>query len=403
MEATVAQEVRHRNAGHRQPGTKANADSFTFAAPRGLLTPMKLRDGVLGGLVLLTTGCGALLPPSVASDATHVRAAPKDANRCVVAATHSEPVVTEWTASSKARLEVLLNATLQNKDRTAVAVEYSGCELRIVDSCQPTGTYDWNRSTLSNDTMEIHDADDLFAKLPLGAVSLEGALKRAGRLSIQTTVVGQIKLGRKSINMEEVAADVGCSRATHIVQSVSIGAFKMMEGGSAKAGGSIGVKGIGEAGSSTERKEAMMRQSGSEEDCKQTTDGKPHSGCRSPLQLFLLPIPNHVQEVTLKQPTSPSPPTATEVAPQKKSGTLRLLSYIVGGLGVAGLGGGGISFASGGGTESRIRNGPAYETAADLSAAHSSWQTSQTMGAVGLITGGVLLGAAVPLFLLGGK
>ena len=351
---------------------------------------------------MLVSGCGALVPPNIASDATHVRGAPKDANRCVVAQTHSEPLVTEWTASSKARLEVLLTATLEDKDKTAVAVEYSGCELRIVDSCQPAGSYDWNRSTLSNDTMEINDADDLFAKLPLGAVSLEGALKRAGRLSIQTTVAGQIRLNRKSIDMDAIVADVGCNKATHIIQSVSIGAFKMLEGGNAKATAGIGVKGLGEAGGSTERKETTMRQSGSEEDCKQATEGKPHAGCRSPLQLFLLPIPNHVVEVQgFQRPPSETSPDHVAEQP-KKSGTLRMISYIVGGLGVAGMGGGGVSFAISSGTEGRIKNGT-FATPDDIVNAQGSMQSSRTLGAVGLISGGLLLGAAVPLFLLGGK
>ena len=49
--------------------------------------------------------------------------------RCSVASSHDQPLVTEWPAPYKARLEALLA-------EGAVAVEYSGCELRIVDRCK---------------------------------------------------------------------------------------------------------------------------------------------------------------------------------------------------------------------------------------------------------------------------
>lgn len=217
-------------------------------------------------LAVSLSACGGLSPHLSPTDVRGVRSAPKDANRCVVASTHREPIVTEWPASSKARLEILLTATLADTDRFAVAVEYSGCELRIIDSCQPPAAYDWSKSTLSRDTVDINDADDLFAKLPLGAVSLEGALKRSGRLSIQTTVAGQIRLKRNSLDFNAAAADAGCAEATHIIQAVSIGAFKMIEGGRGQASVGGGVVGVGHAGASTSRTEQLVREAGSDAD-----------------------------------------------------------------------------------------------------------------------------------------
>jgi hypothetical protein len=329
----------------------------------------------------------------------------KDSNRCVVAATHREPLVTEWSASSKARLEVLLKATLADEDKTAVAVEYSGCELRIVDNCQPKGQYDWSRSTLSRDTVEINDADDLYAKLPLGAANLEGALKRSGHLSIMTTVAGQIRLKRASIKFDEVAEDPSCAEATHIIQSVSIGAFKMIEGGKGHASAGASVVGIGGAGASTSRAEQLMRESGSDADCIRTTESAAHPGCRSPLQLFLLPIPNRAEKVNLNQlstlPDAASGGTPAETA--SKGSTLRTLSYILGGLGAAGLGGGGAFVGMSGGIESKLRTADSYANAQEMTDAQSSMASQRTLGSAGLITGGLLLGLAVPFYILGGK
>ena len=89
--------------------------------------------------------------------------------KCHVAASREQPLVTEWPAPYKARLEALLQGG-------AVAVEYSGCDLKIVDRCRLAGSYAWKKTTLSTDTTDIQDEDDLYAKLPLGAATLSGPL-----------------------------------------------------------------------------------------------------------------------------------------------------------------------------------------------------------------------------------
>ncbi len=375
-------------------------------------------------LVAAVCGCGGIPGANLApSDARSVRSAPKDPNKCIVAATHREPLVTEWSASSKARLEILLTATLTDTDRYAVAVEYTGCELRIVDTCRPKGSYDWSKSTLSRDTVEINDADDLYAKLPLGAVQLEGALKRSGRLSIQTTVAGQIILKRTSIDFNALVDEPSCAEATHIIEAVSIGAFKMVEGGRGQASAGGGVTGIAHAGASTSRNEQVMREAGEDGECHHATKGEPHASCRSPLQLFLLPIPHRAERITLKPtptlpdaPTPVSPPPATRPSepvavenppssiqkPTPKTSTLRTLSYIFGGCAIAGLGGGAVSLGVSGGIENTIRNGR-YATLEDMTSAQSTMSTTRALGAGGLISGGILLGLAVPLFIFGGK
>ena len=383
---------------------------FGRMEPRSLLARVSTRVSAIAepfqawryalGTILLVTfvGCGGLSPHLSADQVRGVRGAPKDANRCTVAATHREPLVTEWSASSKARLEILLAATVEDTDRYAVAVEYAGCELRIIDSCQSPAAYDWSRSTLSRDTVDINDADDLYAKLPLGAVALEGALKRSGHLSIQTTVAGQIRLKRDSIDFDAVAADPGCAEATHVIQAVSIGAFRMIEGGRGQARVGAAVVGIGRAGGSTSRTEQLVREAGSDADCQQTTKGEPHPGCRSPLQLFLLPIPHSAQKIALAPNTVVKPTTQKP----RKNSALRTLGYILGGVGIAGLGGGTASMIMSGATATRIKDGT-YATPEDITSAHGSFGTSRVLGAGGLISGGVLLGLAVPLFVLGGK
>src|SRR5262249_12510979 len=140
-----------------------------------------LACGVLGcGLPGFGGGAGAR--PFLA-----IPEAPGEQAKCRVAAAHENPLVTEWPASEKANLEARLR-------EGAVLGAYSGCTMRLLPQCRATGKYLWRRTTSASDTVEIRDADELYAKLPLGAASLEGELKRSGRLAVQTTVAGQMQL-----------------------------------------------------------------------------------------------------------------------------------------------------------------------------------------------------------------
>src|SRR5688572_10646054 len=85
---------------------------------------------------------------------------PTTLTKCKVAASSDNPLVTEWPASEKANLEARLR-------QGAVAVEYSGCEMRLLPQCRLRGSYQWRRTTTATDVVEIHDADELYTKLPL--------------------------------------------------------------------------------------------------------------------------------------------------------------------------------------------------------------------------------------------
>ncbi len=210
---------------------------------------------------------------------------PTDLARCSVAASHDEPLVTEWPASYKARLEASLH-------EGAVAVAYSGCDLRIIDSCRITGTYQWKKTTLSADTTEINDEDELYAKLPIGAASLSGQLHTSGSLSVQTTVSGHMRLvGGYSADATNGAE---CAQATHIVTGLSIGAFKLVAGGKASGQAGVVAGSAGVGGSGTQSK-SLLRTAGDPTSCSKATEDAPSGECRSPIQIFLQPIHRAVQ------------------------------------------------------------------------------------------------------------
>ena len=237
-----------------------------------------MRFGIgLASAALLAAGCGG------SSGSSGLRAsAPEDPTpltKCKIAASADDPLVTEWPASEKARLESLLGAQ-------AVAVQYSGCELRIVEGCNLPGKYAWQRTTLATDTVEIGNEDELYAKLPLGAVSLEGELARSGRIAVRTTIGGQQRLE----TLPTVPATGACGEVTHVVRAVSVGAFSLLAGGSVSAGGGVGTP-LGGGSARTASRELVLREAGDPAQCGEVEgETGPPGGCASPIQLFLAPV-----------------------------------------------------------------------------------------------------------------
>ena len=246
------------------------------------------RLAIYASLVLALAGACAVETPAMRARGLLPRA-PAEQGRCQVAASQSSPLVTEWPASEKANLEVLL--------RTGpVAVAYTGCSMRVLSECRLRGGYRWTRTTPSTDSLEINDADELYAKLPLGAVSLEGELKRSGKLSVQTVVAGQLRVDGADVG--DVPHEGPCAQATHIVTALSLGAFALKAGGSKEAEAGAGVTSIGEANVKIkgERSADLLRSAGDFDSCGAGTDQGPHENCASPIQAFLAPIPGRTEE-----------------------------------------------------------------------------------------------------------
>ena len=212
--------------------------------------------------------------------------APVELGRCRVAASQQSPLVTEWPASEKANLENLSHAG-------AVAVAYSGCSMRLLPDCHVRGGYRWMRTTPATDSLEINDTDELYAKLPLGAASLEGELKRTGKLTVKTVVAGQLQLDGAGVN--DVPGDGACAQATHIMTALSIGAFALTAAGgrTRELGASVS---LGEAKIESDRGASLLRSAGDFDSCNSSTAETPNGNCASPVQVFLAPLPGRAAD-----------------------------------------------------------------------------------------------------------
>lgn len=231
-------------------------------------------------LALVACGSGAELPRARAPGVPDAEA------RCQAAARGESPLVTEWSSAEKANLQARLRSG-------ALAVEFTGCSMRPITGCTLRGSYRWQRTTLSSEAIEIHNQDELFAKLPLGALALEGELARSGRLAVRTAVSGQFVL--EGSNAADVPDYGDCAAATHLLVGVSIGSFKLHSGGTLQAGASL-AGGPYAGGAQTSSSESLLREAGDFESCRNSSDENPEMNCSSPIQAFLAPLPRFAKE-----------------------------------------------------------------------------------------------------------
>lgn len=206
--------------------------------------------------------------------------------RCRVGSGRTDLLVTEWPASEKANLEAMARSG-------AVAVEYSGCTMRVLTGCRLIGTYLWQRTTPASDELRIDDVDELYGKLPLGAESLEAELKRTGTLIVDTKVSGQLRLD--GFGPSEVPPYGDCARATHVVGALAVGAFSLEGKNTATASADVALA-QARVGGKAERSAGLIRSAGDWKACDDGTEDGPAANCRSPIQVFLWPIPGRAPE-----------------------------------------------------------------------------------------------------------
>jgi len=265
----------------------------------------RLTFSALAGQALLALVAGA---PSLAACAPNLAAQaskPPDFDRpgeakCGVHKSQAEPLIVEWPSAARAKLEAL--------SRTGVvAVRYTGCEMEVLASCNAPGKYAYTAITPKRDHVAIRNEDDLYANIPLGAAKLEGKLERAGELDVDMSIVGRYASDRAVVSAGELQGP-DCTKATHVVTALTIGAFDFSAGSGASVGASATVGGAGGGASSSSAKE-MLNSDGTRSACDtaKTSDSKPPEACGAILRLEVVPLGEAKRDVG---PPGVAPPPA---------------------------------------------------------------------------------------------
>jgi len=269
-----------------------------------------VRGFLLLGL-LFQLGCaraqGPVTPPELPRD----RYA-----KCSLTPSQTRPLVVEWTSADRARLESLSR-------RGLVVVRYSGCEMELLSNCRVPREYKYTPVTLQTEHVSIRNVDELYAKVPIGAARLEGELADKGELAVDMTVVGTWDVSDR-VARSELVGD--CSSATHVLASLTSGAFTFRSGASRSAGGGASVAGFS-GGGETRAERNLLSRSGDPERCAgaSSSDAAPPEGCGAVLRVEAVPVAEAPAKAVAAgessiaaepspepAPSAPSPPPAPE-------------------------------------------------------------------------------------------
>jgi hypothetical protein len=143
--------------------------------------------------------------------------------------------------------------------------------------------------TRKDDRITIRDADDLYANIPVYAAKFEAKLQKSGELNVAMTMVGRYSADRSSVRVDELQGD--CSRATHFVTALTVGAFEFFAGADAEIGGGVAVMNAGAGAHGTAKRETLNRD-GDKAACENATDEdkRPPAQCGALIRVEVVPL-----------------------------------------------------------------------------------------------------------------
>ena len=206
--------------------------------------------------------------------------------RCGGEGRSARPLIIEWPATDRASLESRLK-------RGLVVVHYEGCKVDVLRECQvPESSYDYLGITRKNDALTIRTADELYANMPLTAVSLEGTLAKAGELSVEMSLVGNYEAKRSRWDVAEL--DGRCEGATHVISVAQVGAFEFHTGAAAEIGAGVEVESVAGVGGRSMAEREVLNRDGDPDACEQSSpsDASPPAECGALLRLELSALDN---------------------------------------------------------------------------------------------------------------
>lgn len=206
-------------------------------------------------------------------------------SRCSVARGADSPFIVEWDGTDRARLESAIR-------KGVVAVRYQGCEVELLAACNADVAYDYVALSPKEESVEVHDADELYARFPRGAVRLEGKLERAGSLAVDMMVVGRHEAPSVRVAREQLHGT--CKTATHVVTGLTVGAFSFHTGSKASMGASVEVGAHGEASRSSEARREELSTDGDVASCQGAAPGDPAppDRCGAIMRIEVVPLPD---------------------------------------------------------------------------------------------------------------
>ena len=182
------------------------------------------RAALFAGLTLLAS-CN---PPQIAGDALTARGPGEafEGVQCSAVRPQTEPDLMAWDSGSRANLK-----TLREEGLAVVHYEAEGCnvKLELLPHCIVERAYKYTPYS-SNEHKTAHNANELFAQLPVGAASFTGKIKGGRALRTDYMLAGMYSIPPASTVKMSDLKGAGCERATHVVSAIHVGGFAMVSG-----------------------------------------------------------------------------------------------------------------------------------------------------------------------------
>jgi TPR repeat protein len=264
--------------------------------------------------VLATAGCGtknlaSKLQPQDPSAAEALGAA-----KCTDVGAVAEPFVVDLRGTERSHLEAAMV--------DGVAVMHYDCSgLRLVKGCKVKNTdpasYSYTGVSIKEDVVQLKNADELRANLPISAIQIEGELSSGVSLDIAMMMVGRRNTVLDTVTRDQLEGP-GCADATHFVRSAIVGAFAVQKGSVGRARVAAEVFGAG-VGAKSEADRRLANRDGEPEDCRTAEPGQhePPKQCRAAITLELYPVVDEapaVEEAPVVAAAHDPEPSATTAA-----------------------------------------------------------------------------------------
>jgi hypothetical protein len=233
---------------------------------------------------LLVAACGGAgvpeaRPTGKLADRTFAgqnRCNPKNAER---------PFIIEWDATDQSTFQA-------HAASDVVVVRYVGCDLQVLEGCRDDsakgsiGSYRPIEFTSGGlETIDIHDENELYAKLPLGAASLSGRVQTGDKLHMEYYVSGTRTATRDKVYRADMATNPRCKDATHFVYAYNLGAFALASQSNLEGQVDGSYFGFG-AGAAKASSSAAEKKGGELAACKGDS-AKEVDACKVPIRLTL--------------------------------------------------------------------------------------------------------------------
>ncbi len=201
---------------------------------------------------------------------------------------HDRPFIINWDATDQSSFQSAAK-------RDVIYVHYEGCELKVLDGCRDDsvagtlGSYSpvvWTSGGV--ESIDIHDKGELYAKLPLGALSLSGKVESGEKLHMEYYVSGTQTATREKVYRSDLTKMKGCEGATHFVYNYNLGAFALASQSSLHAEVNGSYFGFGGGGSKDNLTKAEKK--GGDISTCTGQSAKEVESCKVPVRLTLRAI-----------------------------------------------------------------------------------------------------------------